>query len=78
MRNLMYVGLALVVIGIVVGVYYLIPGFHHYIIFTFSKAGTVAATDSRPLHAVAGFVVAVVGAVLVFLSRRSSKTTAAA
>ena len=78
MRNLMYVGIALVVIGIAVGIYYLIPGFHHIIGFTFSKAGTAAATDSRPLHAVGAFVVAIVGAVLVFLSRRSKKATAAA
>ena len=77
MRNLMYVGLALVVIGVIVGVYYLIPGIHHYIIFTFGQAGTDASKSIRPLHAVAGFVVAVVGAVLIFFSR-SKKATATA
>jgi len=65
-----YVGIALVVIGLAAGVYYFIPGIHHVIIFTFSKAGTVAATDVRPLHAVPGFVLAVIGLVLAFMGRQ--------
>ncbi len=64
-----YVAIAIAVIGLAVGVYYLIPGMHHVILFTFSKPGTVAASDSRPLHALAGFVVMVVGLVLAFMSR---------
>lgn len=64
-----YVAIAIAVIGLAVGVYYLIPGMHHVILFTLSKPGTVAASDSRPLHAVAGFVVMVVGLVLAFMSR---------
>ena len=64
-----YIAIAIAVIGLAVGVYYLIPGMHHVILFTLSKPGTVAASDSRPLHAVAGFVVMVVGLVLAFMSR---------
>ncbi len=72
-----YIGIALAVIGLAVGVYYLIPGFHHVILFTLSKAGTVAATDSRPLHAVVGFVVLVVGAVVAYMARPQKKAVAA-
>ncbi|HLW03876.1 MAG TPA: hypothetical protein VKT82_34835 [Ktedonobacterales bacterium] len=64
-----YIAIAIAVIGLAVGVYYLIPGIHHTILFTLSKAGTVAASDIRPLHAVVGFVVMVVGLVLAFMSR---------
>lgn len=64
-----YIAIVIAVAGLAVGVYYLIPGMHHVILFTLSKAGTVAASDSRPLHAVAGFVVMVIGLVLAFMSR---------
>lgn len=77
MRNLMYVGLALIVIGIVVGIYYLIPGYHHIIIFTFGSASTAAAKDSRPLHAAVGLVVVIAGAALVFFNRPKKATATA-
>jgi hypothetical protein len=69
-----YVAFALIAIGVIVGVYYLIPGIHHVILFTFSKPGTVAASAIRPLHAAAGFVVAVLGVVLFFLTRPKKAT----
>jgi hypothetical protein len=62
-----YLAIALVIIGIAVGVYYLIPGFHHIIIFSLHQGTDTFA--ARPLHAVVGFIVAVVGVVLVFLAR---------
>jgi hypothetical protein len=64
-----YLAIAIAVIGLAVGVYYLIPGIHHVVLFTLSKPGSVAASDSRPLHAVVGLVILVVGAVLAFISR---------
>lgn len=69
-----YAAYALIAIGVIVGVYYLIPGFHHIILFTFSKPGTVPAEQIRPLHAAAGFVVAVAGVVLFFLTRPKKAT----
>jgi uncharacterized iron-regulated membrane protein len=69
-----YIAIAIAVVGLAVGVYYLIPGMHHVILFTLSKPGAVAASASRPLHAVAGFVVMVVGLVLAFLSRPKKAT----
>lgn len=71
MRNplFFYLAIALVVIGIVVGIYYLIPGFHHIIGFSFNGRGATDPNATRPLHAVAGFVVAIIGVVLVPLTR---------
>jgi uncharacterized membrane protein HdeD (DUF308 family) len=67
-----YIALAIAVIGLAVGVYYLIPGLSHVLIFSFNK-GT-SKTDIRPLHAVAGFVVLVVGLVLAFFTRPKKAT----
>lgn len=69
-----YIALAIAVIGLAVGVYYLIPGIHHVIIFTLGKPGTVSASDSRPIHAVVGFVVLILGALLAFISRPKKAT----
>ncbi len=66
---LFYIGIAIAVIGLAVGVYYLIPGIHHAVLFTLSKAGTVAASDIRPLHAVVGFVIMVIGLIIAFVAR---------
>ena len=69
-----YIGIVIAVIGLAVGVYYLIPGIHHVIIFTLGKAGSASASDSRPIHAVVGFVVLIVGALVAFLARPKKAT----
>lgn len=69
-----YLAIALVVIGLIVGVYYLIPGFHHVLFFSLQGRGVTDPNASRPLHAVAGLVVVIAGAVLFFLSRPKKAT----
>lgn len=64
---LFYIAIAVAVIGLLVGVYYLIPGVSHVLIFSLNKGTT--KTDIRPLHAVAGFVVLVAGLALAFFTR---------
>ncbi len=64
-----YLAIALVVVGLIVGVYYLIPGFHHVLFFSLQGRGASDPNASRPLHALVGLVLLVVGAALFFVSR---------
>jgi len=64
MRSLlmMYLAIGIIVLGIALGVYYLIPGFHHYLIISLKGPGVTDPTQTRPLHAVACFFLAIIGA----------------
>jgi hypothetical protein len=71
MRNplLFYLAILLIVTGVLFGVYYLVPGFHHFLIFSLKGAGTTDPEATRPLHAVACFFLAIVGALLLAYTR---------
>lgn len=66
---LFYLAILLIVIGILLGVYYLVPGFHHYLIFSLNGPGTTDPEATRPLHAVVCFFLAIVGAILLAYTR---------
>jgi hypothetical protein len=66
---LMYLALFLIVIGITLGIYYLIPGFHHFLVFSLKGPGVTDPTQTRPLHAIAGFFLAILGALLLAYTR---------
>jgi hypothetical protein len=71
MRNplLFYLAIFLIVVGIVLGVYYLIPGFHHYLIYSLNGPGVTDPNATRPLHAVVCFFLAILGAILLAYTR---------
>ena len=67
-QALFYVGIALVVLGVLLGVYYLIPGVYHPAPIYLTHKGHAPYAVHR-LYAVGSFVVAVVGGAIAFVMR---------
>jgi hypothetical protein len=67
-QNLFYLGIALVALGIILGVYYLIPGIYHPAPIHLTHKGHAPNAVHR-LYAVAGFALAVVGGIIAFMMR---------
>ena len=67
-QALFYGGIALVVLGVLLGVYYLIPGLYHPAPFYLTHKGHAPYAVHR-LYAAGFFVIAVVGGAIVFVIR---------
>jgi hypothetical protein len=67
-QTLFYVGIAVVVIGILLGAYYLIPGIYHPAPIHLTHKGHNPGAVHR-LYALAGFLLAAIGGALAFLNR---------
>ena len=73
-QTLFYVGVALVVLGVLLGVYYLIPGIYHPAPIHLTHKGHNPSAVHR-LYALSGFLLAIAGGAVVFVMR--SKTVPA-
>ncbi len=73
-QTLFYVGIALVVLGVLLGVYYLIPGIYHPAPIHLTHKGHAPNAVHR-VYAVSCFLLAAIGGALAFVMR--SKPAAA-
>ena len=67
-QTLFYVGVALVVLGILLGVYYLIPGIYHPAPIHITHKGHNPNAIHR-LYALSGFLLAIAGGAVAFVMR---------
>jgi uncharacterized membrane protein HdeD (DUF308 family) len=70
-QTLFYVGIALVVLGVLLGVYYLIPGIYHPAPIHLTHKGHAPNAVHR-VYAVSGFLLAAIGGALAFVMRSKS------
>jgi hypothetical protein len=67
-QNLFYLGIAVAVLGIILGVYYLVPGIYHPAPIHLTHKGHAPMAVHR-LYALAGFALAVIGGIIAFMKR---------
>ncbi len=75
-QTLFYVGVALVVLGVLLGVYYLIPGIYHPAPIHLTHKGHAPNAVHR-LYALGGFILAVIGGAVAFVMRPKAAATKA-
>ena len=75
-QTLFYVGVALVVLGVLLGVYYLVPGIYHPAPIHLTHKGHAPNAVHR-VYALGGFILAVIGGAVAFVMRPKAVVTKA-
>jgi len=65
-KSLFYVAVAVAVFGVILGVYYLIPGIYHFVAHTNHRSVTMAA---HRLYSAIFFVIAIIGIAVAYFVR---------